>query len=79
MNRTRRGIGWIGMGMLAVTLALAADPPASVPAGFDRPLVIDRHLERKLAALEEKVAALEEAIALINAHIAQLQAAAKAP
>ena len=33
-----------------------------VPKGFDRPLVIDRKMERDIAALTKRVAALEKAV-----------------
>lgn len=57
----------------SVTRAERKPPAADIPAGFDRPLVIDRYLERKVAGLEEKVATLEAAVEQLREQVRHLQ------
>ena len=60
--------------ILASAIAYAADnkKPSAHPAdqpGFERPLVIDRKLEKDVKALQERVAALEKTVADLQKEI----------
>jgi len=57
------------VGLAGLTPLARAQAPATNPAlgpGFDRPLVIDRKLERDVAALAERLAALEAKVAALE-------------
>ncbi len=62
---------WCAWAVAAFGRDSAAAP--AVPPGFERPLVIDRKLERDVQALEKKVAALEAQVAALEKRLQALE------
>jgi len=63
--------------VIGIAAAQTNNPhPADAP-GFDRPLVIDRVLQREVRRLEERVDALEKTVAALQEKVAKLEATGK--
>lgn len=62
---------WVGVIAVTVAVIAVARVQGEAAQGFDRPHVIDRKMERDVAALTKRVVALEKQLAELKASQAE--------